>query len=213
ILVKGSTVVRDGRALLVHLNFMGKDFNVLNTYGFNDKNDRYDLLEDLQPHMLEELIHPDQACAVPGRKITDSLLLIRDTICLARDRNFRLVVLNLDFEKAFDRVSHQYLSRTLDLTDWFGQASGSKLNVSKTQAQFYGPWTETIGLPLTVTQTEQKILGIKFDNEGGGKTNWTSLEREPVSPVHGLAFGEPSTVWCNCKPSHSDKQTPGYVMD
>lgn len=228
---------------------------------------------------LEELIHPDQACAVPGRKITDSLLLIRDTICLARDRNFRLVVLNLDFEKAFDRVSHQYLfqvlktmgfpkrfidwvallyrditskfivngqltkavnincgirqgcplsallyiicieplaqilrrdkqitgihipgsgglqtkcilymddinllctdllsvNRTLDLTDWFGQASGSKLNVSKTQAQFYGPWTETIGLPLTVTQTEQKILGIKFDNEGGGKTNWTSL--------------------------------------
>ncbi|KAJ4940205.1 hypothetical protein JOQ06_026514, partial [Pogonophryne albipinna] len=82
---------------------------------------------------LEELIHPDQACAVPGRKITDSLLLIRDTICLARDRNFRLVVLNLDFEKAFDRVSHQYLFQ----------------------------------------------------------------EREPVSPVHGLAFGEPSTVWCN----------------
>ncbi|KAI4787967.1 hypothetical protein KUCAC02_036148 [Chaenocephalus aceratus] len=81
----------------------------------------------------EELIHPDQACAVPGRKITDSLLLIRDTICLARDRNFRLVVLNLDFEKAFDRVSHQYLFQ----------------------------------------------------------------EREPVSPVHGLAFGEPSTVWCN----------------
>ncbi|KAI4796452.1 hypothetical protein KUCAC02_026954, partial [Chaenocephalus aceratus] len=51
-------------------------------------------------------------CAVPGRKITDSLLLIRDTICLARDRNFRLVVLNLDFEKAFDRVSHQYLFRS-----------------------------------------------------------------------------------------------------
>ena len=230
---------------------------------------------------LEELIHPDQACAVPGRKITDSLLLIRDTICFARDRNFQLVVLNLDFEKAFDRVSHQYLfqvlkqmgfpkrfidwvallyrgttskfivnghltkavnincgvrqgcplsallyiicieplaqilrrdqqitgvhipgsgglqtkcilymddinllctdllsvNRTLDLTDWFGQASGSKLNISKTQAQFYGPWTETekTGLPLTVTQTEQKILGIQFDNEGGGKTNWTSL--------------------------------------
>ncbi|XP_033998587.1 uncharacterized protein LOC117492420 [Trematomus bernacchii] len=230
---------------------------------------------------LEELIHPDQACAVPGRKITDSLLLIRDTICFARDRNFQLVVLNLDFEKAFDRLSHQYLfqvlkqmgfpkrfidwvallyrgttskfivnghltkavnincgvrqgcplsallyiicieplaqilrrdqqitgvhipgsgglqtkcilymddinllctdllsvNRTLDLTDWFGQASGSKLNISKTQAQFYGPWTETekTGLPLTVTQTEQKILGIQFDNEGGGKTNWTSL--------------------------------------
>ena len=34
------------------------------------------------------------------RKITDSL--IRDTICYARDRNIRLVVLNLDFEKALN---------------------------------------------------------------------------------------------------------------
>ncbi len=59
--------------------------------------------------VLEDVIHPDQACAVPGRKITDSLVLIRDTICYARDRNIRLVVLNLDFEKAFDRISHQYL--------------------------------------------------------------------------------------------------------
>uniref|UniRef100_A0AAV2JLY8 Reverse transcriptase domain-containing protein n=1 Tax=Knipowitschia caucasica TaxID=637954 RepID=A0AAV2JLY8_KNICA len=215
---------------------------------------------------VEGLIHPDQACAVPGRRITDSLVLIRDTICYARDRNIRLVVLNLDFEKAFDRVSHQYLfevlrkvglpdryiewvgqlyrgissrfivnghltkavqincgvrqgcplsallyilcieplaqvlrrdqqirgvgipggggltakcvlymddvnvlctdllsvNRTLDLTDWFGLASGSKLNRAKTQAQFYGPWTpdETAGLPLTVTQG-QKILGIR----------------------------------------------------
>lgn len=51
-LVKGSTVVRDSRALLAHLAFMGQDFNLLNIYGFNDKNDRYDLLEDLQSHML-----------------------------------------------------------------------------------------------------------------------------------------------------------------
>ena len=52
ILVRGSTVVRDGRALLVHLTFMGRDFNLLNIYGFNDKNDRHDFLQDLQPHML-----------------------------------------------------------------------------------------------------------------------------------------------------------------
>ena len=69
------------------------------------------------------------------------------------------------------------VNRTLDLTDWFGQASGSKLNREKTQAQFYGPWTatETTGLPLTVTQTDQKILGIKFDREGEGKTNWPDV--------------------------------------
>lgn len=230
---------------------------------------------------LEGLIHPDQACAVQGRKITDSLVLIRDTICYARDRNNRLIVLNLDFEKAFDRVSHQYLfqvlqkmgfptrfiawvgllyqgitskfmvnghltkavnincgvrqgcplsallyvicveplaqilrrdkwingvsipgsgglvakcllymddvnlvctdllsvNRTLDLTEWFGQASGARLNRNKTQAQFYGPWTETemTGLPLTVTQTDIKILGVKFDREGGGRNNWPQM--------------------------------------
>lgn len=50
--VKGSTVVRDGRALLAHLTFMGQDFKLLNIYGFNDKNHRYDLLEELQSHML-----------------------------------------------------------------------------------------------------------------------------------------------------------------
>ncbi len=52
ILVKGSTVVRDGQALLANLTFLGKDFNILNVYGFTEKNERYELLEDLQPHML-----------------------------------------------------------------------------------------------------------------------------------------------------------------
>ena len=64
--------------------------------------------------VLGEVIHLDQTCGIPGRKITDSLVLIRDTISrYARDGNIRLVVLNLDFEKAFDRVSHQYLFQVL----------------------------------------------------------------------------------------------------
>ena len=59
------------------------------------------------------LIHPDQTCAVAGRRITDSLVLVRDAICLARDRNLKLAILNLDFEKAYDRVSHQYMFSVL----------------------------------------------------------------------------------------------------
>ena len=231
--------------------------------------------------VLEEVIHPDQTCAVPGRKITDSLILIRDAICFARDRNIRLAVLNLDFEKAFDRVSHQYLfevlrkmgfpdrflawvgllygditsqimvngnlsnavnvrcgvrqgcplspllficgieplaqvlrrdqwisglkipgswgltakcvfymddvnilctdrpsiDRTLDRTDWFGVASGAKLNRDKTEVQFDGPWgpPEMTGLPLTRTADNIRVLGVKFDRLGTGSGNWEGI--------------------------------------
>ncbi|XP_077060974.1 uncharacterized protein LOC143713527 [Siphateles boraxobius] len=231
--------------------------------------------------VLEDVIHLDQACAVPGRKITDSLVLIRDAICFARDRNIRLVVLNLDFEKAFDRVSHQYLfqvlekmgfpgrfiawvgllyndlssrilvnghlskavklysgvrqgcplspllyvacieplaqilrrdkwikgldipgtggltatcvlymddvtllatdllsvRRAMDLTDWYGRASGAKLNRSKSEAQLFGPWgnVDTVGLDLDFKDNDLKILGVKFDREGGGQGNWTDM--------------------------------------
>lgn len=52
LLVKGSTVVRDGRALLINLSFLGHDFNILNMYAFTDKNERNDLLEDVQSHLL-----------------------------------------------------------------------------------------------------------------------------------------------------------------
>ncbi|KAL6481328.1 hypothetical protein MHYP_G00094080 [Metynnis hypsauchen] len=228
--------------------------------------------------VLEDVIHPDQTCAVPGRKITDSLVLIRDAICFARDRNIRLLVLNLDFEKAFDRVSHQFLfqvlrkmgfpgrflewvgllyrdisskimvnghltkainirsgvrqgcslspllfvacieplaqilrkdewikgldlpgglratcslymddvtllcsdvlsaQRALDLTDWYGRASGAKLNRSKSEAQLFGPWGDIQrNLDLDFKEKDMKILGIKFDKEGGGRGNWTDM--------------------------------------
>jgi len=231
--------------------------------------------------VLEDVIHPDQACAVPGRKITDSLVLIRDAICYARDRNIRLVVLNLDFEKAFDRISHQFLfkvlekmgfpgrfiawvgllynclvsrilvnghlskavnihsgvrqgcplspllyvacieplaqilrkdkwikgldvpgtggltatcvlymddvtllatdflsvQRAMDLTDWYGRASGAKLNRSKSEAQLFGPWgdVDTGGLDLDFKDNDLKVLGVKFDREGGGRGNWTDI--------------------------------------
>lgn len=64
-------------------------------------------------NVLEEVIDPDQTCAVPGRRITDSLVMIRDTICYARDRNMRICLLNLDLEKAYDRISHQFMFHIL----------------------------------------------------------------------------------------------------
>ncbi|KAL0150090.1 hypothetical protein M9458_054517 [Cirrhinus mrigala] len=243
--------------------------------------------------VLKDVIHPDQACAVPGRKITDSLILIRDAICYARDRNIRLVVLNLDFEKAFDRISHQFLfkvlekmgfpgrfiawvgllynhmvsrivvnghlsknvnihsgvrqgcplspllyvvcieplaqilrrdkwikgldlpgtggltatcvlymddvtllatdvlsiRRAMDLTDWYGRASGAKLNRNKSEAQLFGPWdgVDTGRLDVDFKETNFKILGVKFDKEGGGRDNWTDMLGKSTPKVPGTA--------------------------
>ena len=39
ILVKGSTVLLNGRMLLLNLNFLGKDFKLINVYGFSSKNE------------------------------------------------------------------------------------------------------------------------------------------------------------------------------
>lgn len=43
ILVKGSTVVKDGWAILVNLTVLDKDFKILNVYEHTGKNERYEL--------------------------------------------------------------------------------------------------------------------------------------------------------------------------
>ncbi|KAJ1169236.1 hypothetical protein NDU88_001142 [Pleurodeles waltl] len=63
--------------------------------------------------VMGEMVHPDQTCGVPGRRVADSLALIRDTIQYITDRNIRAVLVCLDQEKAFDRVSHEFIERVL----------------------------------------------------------------------------------------------------
>lgn len=63
--------------------------------------------------VLGQLIHPDQTCAVPGRSIINNCHLVRDILDFANTRNTPGILLSLDQEKAFDRVSHVYLLRVL----------------------------------------------------------------------------------------------------
>ena len=63
--------------------------------------------------VLPSLISEEQTAGVPGRSITESTNLIRDVVDYATDQNQPCILLSLDMEKAFDRVSHTFLIRVL----------------------------------------------------------------------------------------------------
>ncbi len=63
--------------------------------------------------VLCEIIHKDQSYCVKGRSITDNLHLMKDLIDYAQYNNHNIGILSLDQEKAFDRVDHQFLFKTL----------------------------------------------------------------------------------------------------
>ena len=66
----------------------------------------------LQPYM-SKLIHADQQCSIIGRKIQNHLHFIRDIITYTQEKQMQAAIISLDQEKAFDRVSHDYLFKTI----------------------------------------------------------------------------------------------------
>lgn len=64
--------------------------------------------------VVSSVVHPDQTCGVPGRSGSLNLVLIRDVISWAEQRQLPLAILSLDQEKAYDRVSHSFLWSVLE---------------------------------------------------------------------------------------------------
>ena len=63
--------------------------------------------------VLGQIVGVEQTCVVPGRNMNDSLALVRDSYLYAVERRLPLCISGLDLEKAFDRISHDYLKRVL----------------------------------------------------------------------------------------------------
>lgn len=63
---------------------------------------------------MPNLVGVEQTCGIQGRKMTDSLAIIRDSYLYSHERNTPLCGLSLDLEKAFDNVSHVFLMKVLD---------------------------------------------------------------------------------------------------
>ncbi|KAK3526232.1 hypothetical protein QTP70_018273, partial [Hemibagrus guttatus] len=64
--------------------------------------------------IMDSVIQTDQTYCVPNRSIIDNVSLIRDILDISRSLAVDLGLISLDQEKAFDRVEHQYLWKTLE---------------------------------------------------------------------------------------------------
>lgn len=60
------------------------------------------------------MIHPDQAGFMPGRSITDQVMLAKMMIHYAEATEENGMLVTLDQEKAYDKVRHDYLWKTLE---------------------------------------------------------------------------------------------------
>lgn len=63
---------------------------------------------------IATIIHEDQSYCVPKRSIFDNLFLVRDMLHLTELQKLDLGLVCLDQEKAFDKVDHEYLLKTLE---------------------------------------------------------------------------------------------------
>ena len=64
--------------------------------------------------VMDILVHEDQTCAVKGRSIFDNVHLLRNIIDYVEQKELPCIFLNLDQEKAFDRVSYDFLFKCLE---------------------------------------------------------------------------------------------------
>ena len=68
---------------------------------------------------MGSIVHQNQTCGVLGGTIFSNLQLVRDTLDIIDKTNETGILLSFDQEKAFDRVDHDFLIRTLDLASRF----------------------------------------------------------------------------------------------
>ena len=67
--------------------------------------------------VISKMVSEMQACAVPGRMISENLILVRDIIHFCKDRNSLIILTSFDLEKAYDKANHGFLWEVLK---WMG---------------------------------------------------------------------------------------------
>ena len=80
-------------------------------------NNDYKILMKIFANRIKEVLHtiiaPTQAYSVPGREVSDIFCTIRDSVDFLKETGQPGILLALDFDKAFDRVEHDFLFNVL----------------------------------------------------------------------------------------------------
>ena len=112
--------------------------------------------------VLPLILSEDQTCGVPGRCMFENLFLLRDTIDYVRSKDILAAIVNIDQEKAFDRVNHGFLQRVLECFN-------------------FGPnfrrWVEVIYMDITSMVINNGGLSRSFSLERG------VIQGCPLSPL------------------------------
>ena len=64
--------------------------------------------------ILPQIISEEQNCSIPHRTIFNNLFLTRDAITLAKEKNTKFYILQIDQEKAFNKIEHKFLYKTME---------------------------------------------------------------------------------------------------
>jgi exonuclease III len=72
------------------------------------------ILANRMKMVLNDIIAPTQNYSVPGRDIADTIITLRDVINKMNSDKRGGIVLSIDFNKAFDRVEHDFMFRVLE---------------------------------------------------------------------------------------------------
>ncbi len=140
--------------------------------------------------ILPNIIETNQAYAIKGRDITDTVSSIRDVVSYMLEERKSGYIINVDLEKAFDRVEHEFLFAILEKFEfgknfikWLkiiykGAKSQIKCNgfltgvfrVSRSirqgcplSAQLYSMVAESLGLAI---MGEKEIRGVELGENG-----------------------------------------------
>ena len=105
--------------------------------------------------IMAEHLRSSQFCAVPGYSILDGVATVRDALTYAEYTGTPIYMLTLDFESAFDRMSHHFLFNILrryGISHLFVERIGNLYDGATASIQINGMLTGRIPMQCAVRQ-------------------------------------------------------------